>query len=101
MGDCIFAKASGFGSSGVSVIRISGTDALRLQSHLWKQPITVGKPALRNILSHDGTVIDQALILSFPKGASFTGEEVLETSLPRVIGGNECGFCTITGFGHS
>ncbi len=74
--DTIYALASARGRSGVAVIRVSGPDAwsasVRLMSDL---PDGRGIRIVRNI---DGTAIDEALILTFAKGASFTGEEVVE-----------------------
>lgn len=75
--DTIFALASAPGKSGVAVIRISGPNAFDGSSKLCKLP-KAGQHRLRNIFALDGILLDQALVLAFPEGSSFTGEEVVE-----------------------
>jgi tRNA modification GTPase len=77
----IHALASGLPPSGVAVIRLSGKGAFALAAAL-----TPGVPlpqprraALRNLRRpSDGAVLDQALLLTFPGPASFTGEDLAE-----------------------
>ena len=78
MMDTIFALASAKGRAGVAVVRLSGPNAARGALALCGTvPVSRG---LRT-LSFDGDVLDQALVLHFPKGKSFTGEEVIEFHL--------------------
>ena len=76
MSDTIYALATARGKAGVSVIRISGDAAFTAASALCSAlPQNRG---LRLLKSPDGVVLDQALVLVFEKGASFTGEPVVE-----------------------
>ena len=78
--DLIFAEATPSGRGGVSVIRISGEGARQLAESL-AGPMEFPRQAyLRNL--RDGTeTLDSALVMWFPSGASFTGEEVAELHL--------------------
>ncbi len=84
--DTIFALATAQGRAGVAVIRLSGPDAVRAAADFMSDvPVSRG---LRSMLDTDGVLLDQALVLRFAKGASFTGEEVVELHLhgsPAVI----------------
>jgi tRNA modification GTPase len=86
--DTIYATATARGRSGLAVLRISGPLAqvagAALAGHL-PLPRTAG---LRR-LTWDGELLDEALVLSFSKGASFTGEDVVELHVhggPAVVG---------------
>jgi len=78
--DTIFALASARGRAGVAVIRVSGPNAfpcvLKLVGDIPERRIA----ALR-ILRDGAEPLDQALVLTFEKGASFTGEDVVEFHL--------------------
>ncbi|MCX7301719.1 MAG: tRNA uridine-5-carboxymethylaminomethyl(34) synthesis GTPase MnmE [Rhodobacterales bacterium] len=74
--DTIFALASAAGRAGVSVIRVSGPDANAAAAALAGSLPENGR-ALRR-LTVDGEVIDQALVMTFAEGHSFTGESVVE-----------------------
>ena len=78
--DTIFALASARGKAGVAVLRLSGPaswDAvLRLTPSL-PAPRTAG---LRRLVA-DGEYLDEALVLTFTEGASFTGEQAAELHL--------------------
>jgi tRNA modification GTPase len=76
-GDTIFARASAPGRAGVAVVRISGPAALAAVSGL-AGPLPNRGRVLRVLRGPDGAVLDEALILTFPAGHSFTGEEVVE-----------------------
>lgn len=84
--DTIFALATARGRAGVAIVRISGTDALICAGRIMRSvPATRG---VRQILDEDETLIDEALVLQFPKGKSFTGEPVVELHLhgsPAVV----------------
>lgn len=75
--ETIFALATAPGKAGVSVVRISGpraTDALRELGCA----VPANGRGLRSLRDEKGEVIDQALILHFEKGKSFTGHEIIE-----------------------
>ena len=75
MSDTIFALASAPGKAGVSIFRISGSNAQDIAIKLCGNvPICRGIRVLR----YNGTVLDKVLVLSFKQGASFTGEDVVE-----------------------
>lgn len=77
--DTIFALASARGRAGVAVIRISGPKA-----HLAVETLCV-LPSERRAMVRDlvwqGEVLDQALVLIFAEGRSFTGEAMAELQL--------------------
>ena len=76
--DTIFALASAPGKAGVAVIRVSGPRAVSGCAGLLSDVPLKGLRVLRDM---SGETVDQALVLSFPKGRSFTGEEVVELHL--------------------
>ncbi len=77
--DTIFALASARGRAGVAVIRISGPKAHWAISQLCDVP-SPRRAALR-ALRFGGDVLDQAVVIVFDQGASFTGEESGELHL--------------------
>ena len=84
--DTIFALASAPGKAGVAVLRVSGPDAVSGVGRLVRD---LPERGLRTIRDFDGEPVDQALVLTFPKGHSFTGEEVVELHLhgsPAITG---------------
>lgn len=80
MFDTIFALASARGRAGVSVVRISGPHS---HSALGMLTATVPQPRIASVrkLWWQGVLLDEALVLVFTKGASFTGEESVELHL--------------------
>lgn len=75
--DTIYALASAAGKAGVSIIRISGPDALVACAQLGGKLKDHDRKLLR-LIDGDGSLIDQAFALSFAPGRSFTGEQVVE-----------------------
>ncbi|WP_322893193.1 MULTISPECIES: tRNA uridine-5-carboxymethylaminomethyl(34) synthesis GTPase MnmE [unclassified Yoonia] len=84
--DTIFALATAHGRAGVAVIRISGPAAVSASARLMSSvPADRG---LRALVDGQGELIDQALVLRFDAGKSFTGEKVVELQLhgsPAVV----------------
>lgn len=85
--DTIFALATARGRAGVAVVRISGPQAIAAATDL-----AGGLPAPRysavRLLRRGGDILDEALVLRFAAGASFTGEDVVEFHLhgsPAII----------------
>ncbi|MFC3714419.1 tRNA uridine-5-carboxymethylaminomethyl(34) synthesis GTPase MnmE [Sphingoaurantiacus capsulatus] len=75
----IYALSSGRPPAGVAIVRMSGPralDALALLAGRQPEPRMATLTPLRD--PADGSLIDQALVLSFPAPASFTGEDVAE-----------------------
>lgn len=79
--DTIFALASARGRAGVSVIRLSGPAAHEAVQALTRGPLPGShRAALRRL--YDGSeVLDEALVILFEAGRSFTGEPVAELQL--------------------
>ena len=78
--DTIFAVSTPPGRAGVAVIRVSGPNVGDVCDRLELGDLTSHKAVVRNIRDGDA-VLDQALVLRFDKGASFTGEEALELQI--------------------
>ncbi len=77
--DTIFALATAQGRAGVAVIRLSGTSATRAAQKMMKT--VPSRRGLRTLVDATGEHLDEALVLVFPSGQSFTGEEVVELHL--------------------
>jgi tRNA modification GTPase len=77
--DTIFALATAPGRAGVAVIRISGPQAHAASRSLAGALPPMGRAALRTLRDPgSGEVLDEALVLSFAAGHSFTGEQTVE-----------------------
>ena len=74
----IFALATAAGRAGIAVVRISGDDAFSVAERLTGKGVVPRRPSLRNLKSSSGEILDQALVLGFARGSSFTGEDVVE-----------------------
>ena len=81
MSSTIAAIATPFGKGAISVIRISGNDAIILSSKLFKNNILLNlKP---NLMSHtqvieNNTVIDDVMVTIYKAPKSYTGENMVE-----------------------
>ncbi len=74
--ETIFALASAKGKSGVAVIRVSGTNAFDAVAVL-TDSVAPRRASLRKLF-HDGELLDEAVVITFPGPNSFTGEDVVE-----------------------
>lgn len=79
--DTIYALASARGKSGVAVVRISGPCAVSAAVAMAGSIPEARHSAVRTLRGAAGEVLDQALILPFRAGHSFTGEDVVELHL--------------------
>lgn len=79
--DTIYALASAQGKAGVAVVRISGPDAFDAATILCGSLPAPRQHAVRRIKTASGEYLDEALVLVFPEGASFTAEAVVELHL--------------------
>ncbi|WP_226780009.1 tRNA uridine-5-carboxymethylaminomethyl(34) synthesis GTPase MnmE [Oceaniglobus trochenteri] len=79
--DTIFAPATARGKAGVTVIRISGPDAFSASERLVGRLPPSHRAALRTVRALDGDFLDEALVIAFDEGRSFTGEETVELQL--------------------
>ena len=75
--DTIFALASARGKSGLAVIRLSGPDAHAAIAELAGNLPPLRHASLRKIV-WKGEILDEAIVVLFGHGASFTGETVAE-----------------------
>jgi len=76
--DTIYAQASARGKAGVAVIRVSGSRALEAGRCLAGSLPNWRTAGVRVLRGSDGGILDEALVLAFKEGASFTGENVVE-----------------------
>jgi len=76
----IYALASGFGLSGIAVIRISGSNAGDALRALTKDKLPPPRRAVMSdfINPADGSLLDKGLAIWFPEPHSFTGENIAE-----------------------
>lgn len=84
--DTVFALATAQGRAGVAIIRISGSSAAISAARLCGEvPLSRG---LRQLHDMSGALLDEAFVLRFDAGKSFTGEDVIELNLhgsPAVV----------------
>lgn len=78
MADTIHALASAPGKAGVAVVRLSGPRAFGVANRLMTSLPEPGTARLRRLVDRAGGLIDEALVIVFPEGASFTGEPTVE-----------------------
>lgn len=78
--DTIYATATARGRAGLAVVRISGPDAFAAGAALCGRLPDPRVAGLRR-LQWRGELLDEALVLTFANGASFTGEAVVELHL--------------------
>ncbi len=77
--DTIFALSSGFGKSGVAVIRISGDNLQEFFSTISGRKNTGTRTAyFCNLRDDNGDLIDQCIVIYFAAPASFTGTDIIE-----------------------
>ena len=91
VGETIYAEATAGGVAGVAIVRLSGPNAADILEDLAGALPVPRRASHRRLLSpSDGDLIDEALVLWFPRPHSFTGEDVAEFHLHggrAVIGG--------------
>jgi tRNA modification GTPase len=75
--DTIFALATTRGKAGVAVFRLSGPMAHAVVVDLCGDLPAWRRASLRT-LKHAGEVLDEALVIAFAEGSSFTGERMAE-----------------------
>lgn len=81
--DTIVAPATAAGIAAISVIRLSGKNALGVAQALFSVKNLAGKPTHTlhyGTIHLDGSIIDEAVIGIFKKPHSYTGEDVVEIS---------------------
>ena len=76
--DTIAAIATPHGKGGVSIIRLSGSQACAIGERLSQRVLQPRVPVLSHFTASDGSLIDEGLTLFFKGPRSFTGEDVVE-----------------------
>ncbi|CAD7287400.1 tRNA modification GTPase MnmE [Campylobacter majalis] len=77
--DTIVAIATAHGIGSVSIVRVSGDDALKIALKLTKKDsLTPRHATFGGVYSLDGEFIDEAVMIYFKSPASFTGEDIVE-----------------------
>ncbi len=74
----IYALSTPPGVSGIAIIRLSGTNALRIAKNFVG---TIDKPRmaiLKNIIDSKHKIIDEGIVIWYPKGQSYTGDDLVE-----------------------
>ncbi len=85
--DTIVAIATANGIGSISIIRISGDEAIKALSTVTDASnITPRTAHLKNIHSLDGSLIDNAIVIYFKAPYSFTGEDIVEIQCHGGIG---------------
>jgi tRNA modification GTPase len=81
--DTIFALATAHGPAAVAIVRISGPACEKAVSALVRNPVPFDRVAHLRALHDpaDGALLDEALILGFPAGRSYTGAVSAELHL--------------------
>ena len=78
MPNTIVALSSGSGCAGIAVVRVSGGDALQALNEIAGVTPEPRAMALRAFRTAEGELIDRGLVVWFPAGSSFTGEDLVE-----------------------
>lgn len=76
--DTIFALSTASGKAGVAIIRISGPDVPNAVMALCGDVPAARQASLRLLKDAQDTRLDEALVLTFARDHSFTGEDVAE-----------------------
>ena len=76
--DTVYALSTAQGKAGVAVIRISGSDAFSAVERLCGDIPERRKASLRILRDSTARRLDEALVVTFSKSSSFTGEDVVE-----------------------
>lgn len=78
--DTIAAISTALGEAAISVVRVSGPEALQIAARVARLPVKV-LPRMAHlvpILDADGGALDHGLLLYFKGPASYTGEDIIE-----------------------
>jgi tRNA modification GTPase len=79
--DVICAVATPSGIGGVSIVRLSGREALSVVGSVVEKPLLLPRYAYyREIRNADGSLLDNVLLTYFKAPHSYTGEDIVEIS---------------------
>jgi len=81
LGDTIVAQSTPYGYGGIAVVRLSGTDSIKILKKISKQ---IKNPeswvAQKTKIYHKKDILDEAVVVCYNKPKSFTGEDMVEIS---------------------
>lgn len=78
-GDTIFALSTCYGKSGIAIIKVSGPNALKILKDLnFKRNILSRVATLGKIYKKNLEMIDEVIVIYFPRNHSYTGDDVVE-----------------------
>ncbi|NPA61142.1 MAG: tRNA uridine-5-carboxymethylaminomethyl(34) synthesis GTPase MnmE [Epsilonproteobacteria bacterium] len=79
MSSTIVAIATATATSSISIVRVSGIDALKIAKSITRRDEFKERFAyLSSLYGRDGELIDQAVVIYFKAPKSFTGEDIVE-----------------------
>jgi tRNA modification GTPase len=78
MNDTIAAISTANGSGAISIVRMSGADALKIAQKLTKTTFTPRVAKLAKFYNLNDELIDMPLVIYFQNPHSFTGEDIVE-----------------------
>ena len=74
-----YALSTPPGVSGIAVIRISGKGALQIANQITRKVIDQPRSALlQSFYDQEGELIDEGILIWYPEGQSYTGENLIE-----------------------
>lgn len=77
--DTIVAIATANGIGSISIVRVSGNEALTIALKLsHKESLTPRLATLSTLYNHNNEILDEALVIYFKNPFSFTGEDIVE-----------------------
>ena len=75
----IYALATAPGISGIAIIRLSGSNAIKIAKKIIQSPVSKPRTALLKIFyDSNKKIIDEGIVIWYPKGRSYTGEDLVE-----------------------
>jgi tRNA modification GTPase len=83
--DTIAAISTAFGEAAISVLRVSGAEALAVADKILRtaqptEPLTPRVAHFARVVDGEGGIVDEVLVTVFKAPASYTGEDVVEIS---------------------
>lgn len=80
LNDTIAAISTSLGEAAISVVRVSGPQALKIAAQVVRLPVNVTprQAHLVPVVDADGGALDHGLLLYFKGPASYTGEDIIE-----------------------
>ena len=76
--DTIFSSASNVQKSAIKIIRISGPSTKKVSKIFSFKPTKPRVASLRKIYDEDNNIIDNAIVIYYPKPHTVTGEDIIE-----------------------